>query len=115
MKWLPKAPRWPPNGPKTAQRGPKTAPKRLQDGLGTVSVAQEMPFSRPAEPALSLGGLAEEGAEHSAKQAAVPETPLQHGVRRHSRSVLQSTALLWGAWRDGITFDIQKSESHPIN
>ena len=40
--------------PKTAQGGPKTAPKRLQDGLGTTSVAYEMPFSQPAEPALSL-------------------------------------------------------------
>ena len=61
------APRWPRNGvggkrntvlaacrAKRSQDGPKRAPKRLEDGFGTASVAHEMPFSRPAEPALSL-------------------------------------------------------------
>ena len=69
-----------------------------------------MPFSRPAEPtlSLSLGGHAEGGAEHSAKRAAVPETPLQRGVRRRSRSVLQSAAPLWGAWHDRIVIRLRK-------
>ena len=69
---------WPQDGPKRSQDGPKTAPRWPRNGVGGTRNAV-FAACRAGSLSVSLGGLAEEGAEHRAEQAAVPETPLQHG------------------------------------